>query len=259
MSFNAVLGHRNQTSLASVAHADDWMGDRRESSAWPSVTADKQDVLVTATTLFCARFKLPGLRLFRDIAALQTVPRISTEVEDNLIYRFDQALPLPKTCYVGGQEHGYLEGAVTSASTTTIVNTAIGTRYLDDHWNNGSILLTSGSLEGVHVGITDYVRSTNTFTTDAIGGTPAVADTFYAIAPLPRPIYSAFFEIALNVARGRFDRRANQIAEGLTGVSRGGVSESFGTQANASQGGYIPPIALDLMRPFCAGTAVLRA
>lgn len=268
MIFNAVLGHRLQNSLVSVEAANAYFATRSEAEAWTGISgsaeamlAAKQTILVTATMVFLNRFEVWGAKLFQIVTDSSVLKIYREDLSENRIWLFNQALELPKYRYLTKEFHRYASSSVGAGSSgTAIIDPSLANgSYWDDEWNEGSLIMVSGSLKGAHVRISDFARSTGTLTIESLGGTPTAGDSYYAIMRLPRPIEEAFLETVLNVARGRFDMRANRIAEGVTSLSDSGVSEAYGLPSAPSKAGdYVPKIARDIMRAYVSASANLQ-
>lgn len=197
----------NADSYVSVTEADAYLVDRTDIASWTALTtAQKEQLLRMATR------QIDSMRFFHTKMYHQAMD-----------YRLEQALKFPRS------NQKSLTGVVDSATTNTIVcdDLVDEINYPNDYWNNGAIVIISGTGKGQVKLITDFVASTGTVT---ISGewttTPDTTSNFRIIKEIPLEVKHATIEQALYIVNGG-GKRASLQAEGVTSYTIGDLSETF--------------------------------
>jgi len=248
VTINSILGGPAQDVISNAEAASAYFTFRQDAGPWTNASSDKKAYLLQhATALLLSTVPIGGVPMFK-LGLTDEGELLTINESPPFFLGFDQRLAVPKARYATGENHKTYAGSNASGSATTVVDSGIANVYPDDTWNMGTILFTSRTPVVLRE-ITDYTGSTGTFTFATLSPAPSVDEEYTAIYPLPLDIYWAVWEQALFIAGGRFDFRANMIAQGAQIFSEGGVSENL---ISTGAGGYISRIALDLIKPYRA-------
>lgn len=180
-SIKAAPSAFNANSYVTVAEADQYFSDRLAATDWTGASDDDKKK-----------------------ALLEAIRRIDSFRYHERKYRTNPEQPLQFPRSDSNALSGSADSVAVAGSGFSIVAAEFSAleQYPDDFFNRWGMEFTSGAYKGEVVLVTDFVKSTGTFTIETPGGAPTAGDTFRLIEKIPDGIKRATYEISIWLLSG---------------------------------------------------------
>ena len=209
-------------SYVTVAEANTYLQNRTDVSDWTALTDDQKEAVLKQATKY-----IDSMRFFN-----------KPLIDSPGYYRDKQALKFPT------KKETTINGVVGSATNTTLTDSNLAEKESipDDIFNNGAVIITSGTGRGQTRSISDFVSSSGTITISTPWDTtPDITSNYLITLEITQRVKDATIEQALFLVKGGGDRAKMQ-AEGVEEYKIGDLSERFNSGVS---GGDSVPISLE--------------
>ncbi len=215
VSLNTTVCSGTANSYADLTAAEDYFGgDHALASIWTGLSDDEKGRLLISASRVIDRNQWRGMAL-------------TSLFESSLA--LTQALAFPRN------DQEYRSGYADSGSLTTLVDSTLADHdyWPDDYFQEGSVLLASGSNRGLIREIEGFISATGSLTLAAFPEAPAPGDKYFLIWPLEKRIVRACLEQAAHLYQAGSPSLADMGTAGVTAVSVDGLSLKFAGKAGS--------------------------
>lgn len=199
--------HPDADSYVSLSEATSYLANRTGITDWSALTSDQKETALKIATKQIDSFRYRDLKMY-DVA---------------MDYRLEQALQFPRNT------HPTNTAVVQTASTLAVsIGVSDAINQPNDYWNNGAVIVVSGTGRGQIRLISDFNADTGVITiSEAWTTIPDTTSQLRLVKEILKDIKYATIEQALYLSKGGGERARLQ-SEGVTSYTIGDLSETFG-------------------------------